>query len=163
MNWIDESFEKEKKQRPQEQPARKQMASPPKELPAWLKTWEQVVAALRSDVSHFNNLHGQDQFRVTPLVDVGRIVQIVPGEANSRHMENAALATTVLQIESGQISLTQPPAREGIGRRGNFKAQGDAIVALPNFTGNPKPPVEAMTPDEFSKFVLKPLLFPDLK
>jgi hypothetical protein len=162
MNWINECFEEETEQRLQKQSERKQMAIP-KQAPAWQDTWVNIFTTLSADISKFNGRDKKKQFGVTPRVGEGKIITIVP-DMDGDYFETAMFATTVLQIdESGIINLTQPPAREGIGRRGNFKVQGVSIIAQPNFTGDPKPPSEPMTPEEFSKFVLRPFLFPNSK
>jgi hypothetical protein len=160
MSWIDECFAQARTIELRKLSERKSMTTPAKHVPAWQDTWDKFFAAVSGDVSQFNRRHGQDRFGVTPRVGGRRIITIVPDIETTEGI----LATTVLQVDdSGTVDVTQPPAREGIGRRGKFQILQDHIVALPNFTGDPKPPTEPMTPEEFSEFVLKSFLFPTLK
>jgi hypothetical protein len=46
--------------------------------------------------------------------------------------------------------------------RGPFEIEQGHIVSLGNLVGEPQPPEEAMTPEQFSEFILKPLLFSEL-
>src|SRR5208283_2833357 len=72
--------------------------------------------------------------------------------------------TVVLQVDphTGVMQLTCPICHPGLTRRGHFKIEQGCIVSLGNFVGQPQPADEPMTPEQFSEFVLKPLLFPQL-
>jgi hypothetical protein len=113
--------------------------------------WQEIEKAIESDVQEFNN-DGQRQYLVSFGVS---LINVIP--------KTPPVATAVIQIDNmGTINLTCPPPGQGIGRRGSFKIREGTIISLGDFVGQPAPADHGMTPGEFSKFVLKPVLFPGL-
>ncbi len=117
-----------------------------------LDVWRMIHDVIMADVLEFNNNRGP-HFDVSS--DEGSI-QIIPRQP--------PLDRVVLQIDShtGVMQLTCPISHPGLTRRGHFKIEQGRIVSLGNFLGQPQSPDESMTPEQFSEFVLKPLLFPEL-
>ena len=110
----------------------------------------EIAGQMESDVLEYNEACGP-QFMVSSSGN--SLVQVIP--------KQPPITTAVIQIDDrGVVGLTCPPAGPGIGRRGTFKQEQGGIVSSEDFVGEPQPSGEPMTPEEFSKFVLGPILFP---
>ncbi len=111
-----------------------------------------ILDVIMTDVLEFNESRGP-QFEISS--DPG-FIELIP--------DQPPLDTLVLQIDphTGVMQLTCPICHPGLVRRGPFKIEQGHIVSLGNFVGEPQPPEAAMTPEQFSEFILKPLLFPEL-
>ncbi|HZW96392.1 MAG TPA: hypothetical protein VFF64_25835 [Candidatus Eremiobacteraceae bacterium] len=105
-----------------------------------------------ADVLEFNDNRGP-QFDVS---SDSESIEMIPRQP--------PVDTVLLQIDphTGVMQLTCPISHPGLTRRGRFKIEKGRIVSLGNFGGQPQPPDESMTPEQFSEFILKPLLFPEL-
>ncbi|MGA2902890.1 MAG: hypothetical protein ABSD98_03605 [Candidatus Korobacteraceae bacterium] len=121
-------------------------------VPAWHDVWRMIHDVIMAHVLEFND-SGGPQFEVSS--DPG-FIELIPNQP--------PLDTLVLQIDphTGVMQLTCPISHPGLVRRGHFKIEQGHIVSLGNLVGQPQPPEEAMTPEQFSEFILKPLLFPEL-
>jgi hypothetical protein len=125
--------------------------------PPWQCVWDRICRALETDLTEFNKECGVYQF-VAQALTRRTIIQVVPARGSRR------IATVVLELtdrQGGELKLTCPPEGPGIGRRGRFRLGQGRIEVLPGFVG--KPPSGPMSPEEFSRFVLEPLLFPNLQ
>ena len=109
----------------------------------------EITEEFQSAIAEYNGALG-DRFAVSTN---GRsLLQVVARQE--------PVSTAVVELDAGIIRLACPPAGLGIGRHGTFKEAPGGIVSLGNFVGYPQPPTEPMTPEEFSRFVLEPVLFP---
>jgi hypothetical protein len=110
-----------------------------------------VTGIIERDVLEFNEARGT-QFIVSP--EGNSIVTVIPKQPPMH------AAVVEISPNTGLINVTCPPAGLGIGRRGTFKEAGEKIVSTGDFVGRPEPSGEPMTVEEFSRFVLEPILFP---
>lgn len=109
-----------------------------------------IAEQIQNDVLEYNEARGP-QFMVSSTGN--SMVQVIP--------KQPPLTTAVIEIDrEGVIGVTCPPAGPGTGRRGTFKDAHGRIVSSGDFVGEPQPSGEPMTPEEFSRFVLEPILFP---
>jgi hypothetical protein len=152
MSWVEKSFRQEQEQRgPAEQEARAsvdQLVANPR----WKPTWERICDDIRNSLSEFNEARGA-QFQ--PSWGDLRI-QVIP--------KQEPFDTAILEIDeqTGTMALTCPINHPGTPRRGTFKISEGLIASKGDSVGEPRPPDHGMTPEEFSEFILKPLLFPRL-
>ena len=115
----------------------------------WQSVWQKVAKIIEAHVLEFNEARGP-QYTVSSNET---LVQVVPKQPP------ADLA--VFQIDpTGVIQVDCHIPHPGTPRRGQFKISEDRIVPLGKFLGQPQPGSEPMTPEQFSEFILKPLLFP---
>lgn len=119
----------------------------------WRPTWDRINTAMRNDLQEFNQARGA-QFQ--PSWGDFRI-QVIP--------KQPPFDTVILEVDerTGKLLLTCPISYPGIPRRGTFRISEERISSYNDFVGEPKPPTLSMTPEEFSEFILRPVLFPDLK
>jgi hypothetical protein len=153
MSWVKDCV---RMQQERTEPATRDVqvqVHPPEQRNRWKPTWDRINAAIRNDLQEFNEMRGA-QFQ--PSWGDFR-VQIIP--------KQPPFDTVVLSIdeETGKVLLTCPISHPGIPRRGTFRLSGERISSYNDFVGEPKPPTLPMTPEEFSEFILRPVLFPDLK
>jgi hypothetical protein len=149
MSWVKECLQRQR--------ASTSNAEPPREVstqsvPAWLDVWRRIHDAIMANVLEFNDNRGP-QFDVSSDPES---IQMIPRQP--------PLDRVVLQMDphTGVMQLTYPISHPGLTRRGHFKIEQGRIVSLGNFVGQPQPPDESMTPEQFSEFILRPLLFPEL-
>ena len=149
MSWVRECLQRQRASTSHAEPPREVLAQ---SVPAWSDVWRMIHDVIMADVLEFNN-NRCPQFDVSS--DPG-FIEVIPNQA--------PLDTLVLQIDphTGVMQLTCPISHPGVPRRGHFKIDQGRIVSLGNFVGQPQPPDESMTPEQFSEFILKPLLFPEL-
>jgi hypothetical protein len=153
MSWVTDRVEEERKASAAMAANQTPKYSPPP--PAWLPVWEAIISATQAAVREFNQKQGSEQFRVSGWPKESVHMEVVSLPAAHR------VATLFLQMtneHTGEMYLTIPPEGEGIGRRGKFRMREGKIEALPDFVGQPQPP-QTMTPEEFARFMLEPMLF----
>lgn len=153
MSWIKDCLKR--KQEHGESNAQGLQAHVNQQKPSyrWKATWDRINAAIRNDLQEFNEARGA-QFQ--PSWGDFR-VQVIP--------KQPPFDAVVLSVDeaTGKVLLTCPISHPGIPRRGTFRISGERISSYDDFVGEPKPPTLPMTPEEFSEFILRPVLFPDLK
>lgn len=149
MSWVKECLQRQRPSTSNAEPPKEVLAQ---SVPAWHDVWRIVHDVIMADVLEFNSNHGP-QFDASS--DSG-FIQVIP--------QQPPLDTVILQIDphTGFMHLTCPISHPGLTRRGHFKIEQGCIVSLGNFVGQPQPPGESMTPEQFSEFILKPLFFPEL-
>jgi hypothetical protein len=149
MSWVRECLQRQRASKSNAEPPREVLAQ---SVPAWRDVWRMIHDVIMADVLEFNDSRAP-QFDVSSDPE---FIQVIPNQA--------PLDTLVLQIDphTGIMQLTCPISHPGVPRRGHFKIEQGRIVSLGNFVGQPQPPDESMTPEQFSEFILKPLLFPEL-
>ena len=105
---------------------------------------------MERDVLEFNGAR-RAQFMVS---SDSRKLQIIP--------QQPPIDTVVLQLEgAGAVEMVCPISHTGIPRQGKFQIQiNGTFVLVGGLVGQPPPTPAEMKPDEFSRFVLEPLLFP---
>jgi len=147
MSWVQERLEKSKS-KPKEQQAVVQRVP---ERPAWETTWKAICDTMERDVIEFNNARGP-QFMVR---SDSHTLQVIPRQPLTD--------TVVVQVEDvGMVQLDCPISHPGVPRRGKFRIQANGtIVVVGGIVGQPPPTPAEMTPEEFSRFALEPLLFPE--
>jgi hypothetical protein len=152
MSWIDDCLQQQRKSHAVKH-TEQITEDRPEGVPAWESTWKKVRDGIKNDVLEFNHARGP-QFQVSWS---DWIIQVIP--------KQEPIDTAVLEIDqkTGTMKLTCPISHSGLPRRGEFKAVNGSIICQGEFVGQPKPPNRAITPEEFVEFILKPLLFPDLK
>ena len=147
MSWVRDCLQK-KKSMAQPRRAKAVYVSQPA---TWHATWSAIYELVTIHVLEFNR-DGGSQFMVHTEGSVLRVVPMQPPPD-----------TVILEVDnSGIIQSTGPISHPGLPRRGKFKIEGGGISSAGDFVGQPAPPADAMTPEQFSEFALKPLLFPDL-
>jgi hypothetical protein len=147
MSWVRDCLQK-RKSIAQLRPVKAVYVSPPA---SWHATWSAIYELVTIHVLEFNRDRGP-QFMVHTEGDLLRVVpmQLPPD-------------TVVLEVDDGGIiQLTCPISHPGLPRRGTFKMESGGICSVGDLVGQPASPADAMTPEQFSEFVLKPLLFPEL-
>lgn len=145
MGWVARELQRRK---PSQNQVSTTVIDPPQ--PASPSIWEAITRGLENDVSEFNDASGP-RFRVARCGDSS--IQVTPAQP--------PITPAVLDIDrSGIISVTCPIDSEGTPRHGTFKEMQGRIVSRGDFVGQPKPSGEPMTVEDFSEFVLKPILFP---
>jgi hypothetical protein len=146
MSWIKDRLEVELKAETPDIPRTPEDFSSTR-----YSVWAGVTGIIERDVLEFNETR-RAQFMVS--TEGNSIVTVIP--------KQPPMHTAVVEISpnTGLISVTCPPAGLGIGRRGTFKEVGEKIVSRGDFVGQPEPSGEAMTVEDFSRFVLEPILFP---
>lgn len=152
MSWIEDCLKLEQERGKQAIPNAKSEMRQTAQSYAWKQTWDRINEAIRNDLQEFNNSRGA-QFQPS-WGDFW--VRVIP--------KQPPLDSVVLEIEetTGTIHLICPISHPGTPRRGTFRISGDQISSSDDFVGEPKPPTLPMTPEEFSEFILRPVLFPDL-
>ena len=147
MSWVKDCLQQERASVSNAEPPREALVQ---SVPEWNDVWHRIHEVIMADVLEFNN-NSRRQFDFSS--DPG-FIQVIP--------KQPPLDTVVLQIDphTGVMQLTCPISHPGVPRRGHFKLERVCIVSLGNFLGQPQPPDEPMTPEQFSEFVLKTLLFP---
>ncbi len=148
MSWVKECLQRQRASTSSAEPRGVLAQS----VPAWLDVWRIIHDAIMADVLEFNDNRGP-QFDVS---SDSESIEMIPRQP--------PVDTVLLQIDphTGVMQLTCPISHPGLTRRGRFKIEKGRIVSLGNFGGQPQPPDESMTPEQFSEFILKPLLFPEL-
>jgi hypothetical protein len=150
MSWVRNCLKRNEAHNEPDVPAQ---VHQPEQSYRWKPTWDRINAAIRNDLQEFNEARGA-QFQ--PSWGDFR-VQVIP--------KQPPFDTVVLSVDeqTGKVLLTCPISHPGTPRRGTFRISGERISSYDNFVGEPKPPTLPMTPEEFSEFILKPVLFPNLK
>jgi hypothetical protein len=147
MSWVKDCLQQERASVSNSERPREVLAQ---NVPVWNEVWHIIHDVILADVLEFNN-NSSRQFDVSSDPE---FIQMIP--------KQPPLDTVVLQIDphTGVMQLTCPISHPGVPRRGHFKIEQGCIVSLGNSVGQPQPPDEPMKPEQFSEFVLKPLLFP---
>jgi hypothetical protein len=144
MSWVTDCLQQKR-----ETSALRTETPLPAQTPPWQSVWKKVAKVIEAHVLEFNEARGPQYTVASHEVSV----QIVPKQAPTD--------LAVFQIDSsGVIQVDCPISHPGTPRRGQFKISEDRIVPLGKFLGQPQPGGEPMTPEQFSEFILKPLLFP---
>ncbi len=148
MSWVRDCLQQQRATSHSE-PPREGLAQ---SVPAWHHVWRRIHDVMMADVLEFNDSRGP-QFEVS---SDPWFIELIPNQP--------PLDRLVLQIDphTGVLQLTCPICHPGLARRGHFTIELGHVVSLGNFVGQPQPPEEAMTAEQFSEFILKPLLFPEL-
>lgn len=142
MGWVLDLVQ----QRIAEQTQRSASVSLMAEAPSILG---EITQEFQSAVAEYNGALG-DRFAVS--TNGKSLLQVVA--------RPEPISTVVVELDAGVIRLAcPPPVDTGNARHGTFKEAAGGILSLGNFVGVPQPP-ERMTPAEFSRFVLEPILFP---
>lgn len=108
--------------------------------------WEKIREAIKQKVSVFNG-RGGEQFKVSPTAST--FIQVV---GNRLPVEPVVVQvdpnTTVIQFDS-------TIARPGVPRRDFFTINPDGLIVLKEHSvGQPMPPSDPMSPEQFADFVL---------
>jgi hypothetical protein len=144
MSWVTDCLQQKR-----ETSALRTGTPLPAQPPPWQSVWKKVARIIEAHVLEFNEARGP-QYTVSSN-DV--LVQVVPKQPPTD--------LAVFYIDpTGVIQVDCPIPHPGTPRRGQFKISEDLIVPVGNFLGLPQPGGEPMTPEQFSEFILKPLLFP---
>lgn len=84
----------------------------------------------------------------------GALLQVIP--------KQPSIDTVLVQMDrEGVVDLMCPITHPGFPRRGKFRLGFEGICLVGDFVGQPAPTDSVMSAQEFSKFVLEPLLFPE--
>jgi hypothetical protein len=146
MGWVNDVM----RERMAEQVEGSAVVATVQPVPESLSILGLIAGQIEKDVLEYNDARGP-QFMVSSTGN--SMVQVIP--------KQPPLTPAVVEIDrEGVIGVICPPAGPGIGRRGTFKEAHGRIVSRGDFVGNPQPSGEPMTPEEFSRFVLEPILFP---
>lgn len=144
MSWVTDCLQQKR-----ETSALRTETPLPAQTPPWQAVWKKVAKVIQAHVLEFNEAGGP-QYTVSGH-EV--LVQVVPKQPPTD--------LAVFNIDpTGVIQVDCPISHPGTPRRGQFKISGDRIVPLGKFLGQPQPGGEPMIPEQFSEFILKPLLFP---
>jgi hypothetical protein len=144
MSWVTDCLQQKR-----ETSALRTGTPLPAQTPPWQSVWKKVAKVIEAHVLEFNEARGP-QYTVSSN-EV--LVQVVPKQPPTD--------LAVFYIDpTGVIQVDCPIPHPGTPRRGQFKISEDLIVPVGNFLGLPPPGGEPMTPEQFSEFILKPLLFP---
>jgi len=143
MSWIEDRLERQKKETAV-QPTEKPKVEP---SPKWQDVWYKIRDSIKADVELFNKKGGGPQFVVRASEDT--IIYVVPSP-NLNSVESA-----VLQISEPKAMLQLNRILLGLDpQRGQFQIHQGIVWSKSDFTMKP------MTPEEFSQFILEPILFP---
>ena len=147
MSWVKDRLNTQKA--PVSTQQQKQGYRAP-ESPPYQRSWNLLCDAIASDVIEFNDDRGV-QFMVRRE---GALLQVIP--------KQPSIDTVLVQVDKdGIVELMCPITHPGAPRRGKFKLGFEGICSVGDFVGQPAPTDSAMSAEEFSKFALEPLLFPE--